>query len=693
MTDTSLMFDVMARDKASATFSKIKVAAVAAFTAVGAAAFTLGRSAVNAARDLQETQTKIDTLFGASAASVNAFAATAETALGQSRQSALDAAATFAIYGKQAGLTGDKLVGFSTNLTKLASDMASFSNTSPEEAIQAIGSAMRGESDPIEKYGVLLNETTIKARALKMGLIKTTSEALSPQLRVLAATAELYAQTGTQQGDFARNSAGLANQQRILTAQVSNFKAELGQALLPVMEKVVTMLTSKAMPALQQLWAQHGPKVIAFADKGADKFGAFIDKLSRYDWPSLIDRGGAAIRNLGPTLQNVSNSAPAFADTLNLAGIILKWIADNADLAAKALPYLAAGFLLVKTAQVGANVAATVSVPLRAAELVTTWKQNAALKAHTAALTANTAASRAQTVSTVAGTAATTAGDVAQKRSLISMAAMKTAQIAGAAATGIATAAQWLLNASWYGFPVVWIIAAIIALIAIIVLVIKYHKEIWAFAVQAWQWIWDKIKAFGSWLGNEFVPALVDWLLLPWRKAWEFATWLFEMWKAGVGFVVSYVVDRFNWWVNFLGSLPGRVSNIAGNMWNSIISGFKGMINYLISGWNRLDFSINLRIPDWVPGIGGRGFYVADIIPDLPYLDVGGDILRTGIAMVHEGERVVPAAQVRSLDKGSPRTAVLRPDGSAIADWIISLIRKAVDDRGGDVQIVLGGRS
>ena len=89
--------------------------------------------------------------------------------------------------------------------------MASFKNTSPEEAITAIGAALRGESEPIRRYGVLLDEATLKHRALALGIISTTDQALTPQQKVLAATAEIYRQTGDIQGDFTRTSEGLAN--------------------------------------------------------------------------------------------------------------------------------------------------------------------------------------------------------------------------------------------------------------------------------------------------------------------------------------------------------------------------------------------------------------------------------------------------------------------------------------------------
>ena len=244
MADTSLVFSVLVKDLASKTLGKIGGAAHLAVAAAASTAGVFAKSAISAASDLSETQSKVSTIFGSSASQVMAFAAKADRALGQSQQEALEGAATFATYGKQAGLSGSNLVGFSTKLNTLASDMASFSNTSPQEAIEAIGAALRGESDPIEKYGVLLNESVIQQRALHMGLIKTTSQALTPQQRVMAAQAEIFAQTSDAQGDFSRTSNGLANRQRIMAAEWENSKAKLGQGLLPVMLKFASTLQS-----------------------------------------------------------------------------------------------------------------------------------------------------------------------------------------------------------------------------------------------------------------------------------------------------------------------------------------------------------------------------------------------------------------------------------------------------------------
>ncbi len=128
------------------------------------------------ASDLAETVSKTNVVFDESAAKVIAFGDTAAESIGQSKQAALDAASTFGGLAKGIGLSSDESADFSIKLTTLASDLASFGNTSPEEAVLALGSALRGESEPIRKYNVLLNEAAIKTEAYASGIAKQGEE-------------------------------------------------------------------------------------------------------------------------------------------------------------------------------------------------------------------------------------------------------------------------------------------------------------------------------------------------------------------------------------------------------------------------------------------------------------------------------------------------------------------------------------
>jgi hypothetical protein len=210
-------------------------ALIAATAAAGAFAVKLGVDAVNAASDLIETQNKVAVIFGDSADSILEFAETSVTALGQTETMALEAAATFAQFGKAAGLADENLVDFSTDLVTLSADLASFNNSSPEDAINAIGSALRGEAEPLRRYGVLLDDAALKAEAMALGIFDGTGK-LSTQQKVLAAYEVILKQTTDAQGDFERTADGLANTQRILTAAVGTASAEIGQGLVEALE-------------------------------------------------------------------------------------------------------------------------------------------------------------------------------------------------------------------------------------------------------------------------------------------------------------------------------------------------------------------------------------------------------------------------------------------------------------------------
>jgi nucleotide-binding universal stress UspA family protein len=199
-----------------------------------------------ASSDLAEAQNFSNQIFGDAAPAINQYAKAAATAIGMSERAALDAAASVGIFGQRIELTGTDLARFSTNLVTLAADMASIKNTKPEEAVTAIAAAMRNEYEPIRRYGVVLNDVVLKARALKMGLYDGTGQ-LTQQQKIIAVNAELYDQLGFAIGDFSRTQGELANQTRIAQAQFENLQANLGDSLRPTFIK----LTSTANAALE----------------------------------------------------------------------------------------------------------------------------------------------------------------------------------------------------------------------------------------------------------------------------------------------------------------------------------------------------------------------------------------------------------------------------------------------------------
>ena len=130
---------------AGGSLGKIFVGAFAAMGAANIVSSVVGffNEAVGAASDLAETQSKAGEIFGEATDTIIEKSREAAATLGQSQQVYLDGASTFGIFGQAAGLAGNDLATFSTDMVTLATDLASFNNTSPEQAIQAIGAALR----------------------------------------------------------------------------------------------------------------------------------------------------------------------------------------------------------------------------------------------------------------------------------------------------------------------------------------------------------------------------------------------------------------------------------------------------------------------------------------------------------------------------------------------------------------------
>jgi hypothetical protein len=280
--------------KVGTSLKNVATAAAGIGIAIGAASI----KAISAASDLDEAVSATNQIFGDAADAVLKFADGAAEAFGQSKQEALDGALVFGTFGKAAGLAGDDLSDFTTGLLGLSSDLASFRNATPEEAIEAIGAALRGESEPLRRFGVLLDDATLKAEALALGIYDGEG-ALTQQQKILAAEAAIYKQTSDAQGDFSRTSSGLANSQRILSARLANTTAQIGTALLPVALKLSGFVLDRVIPAIES-WAD------TFSEEG------LLGVLKRL-WTWFKD------------------NAPKIGEwALDLAGSLVSWVAKNA---------------------------------------------------------------------------------------------------------------------------------------------------------------------------------------------------------------------------------------------------------------------------------------------------------------------------------------------------------------------------
>ena len=323
--------------------------AALAFLAIGTAAAAGAYKAIGKASDLAESVSKIETIFGTGAQGISDFSKTAAKELGISEQSVYDAAGTFGVFGKAAGLGGEDLTDFSNKFTTLSADLASFNNTNPEDAMQAIGAALRGESEPLRRYGVMLDDAALKAEAMAQGIYDGKGP-LTQQQKILAATGAIFKQTNDAQGDFAKTSGGLANQQRIFKAQLSNVVTTIGTKLLPVFMQVVDFVSTKLFPVIELLTSAFEKDgfagIIRIVQEQLPKLKQILSDAITVFWEWLKEAVPPALKaladmmyDLGQWLQNTG--LPALARLLGKgADALWAWIKEAAPPALRRLAEL-----------------------------------------------------------------------------------------------------------------------------------------------------------------------------------------------------------------------------------------------------------------------------------------------------------------------------------------------------------------
>lgn len=175
-------------------------------------------------------------------------------------------------------------------------------------------------------------------------------------------------------------------------------------------------------------------------------------------------------------------------------------------------------------------------------------------------------------------------------------------------------------------------------------------------------YVWPVLERLGAFLADvariindPVIPAIA--VLLEW----------FGRVSLGIAGVAEAVADRVRAIVGFFTDLSSRVSGIARNLWDPLASSFRGVINGIIRAWNALDISVGpYKIPDWIPGVGGKSFHIRDVFPDIATLHTGGTVTNMGIrplrsdeilAKLQVGETVIPTGGVGA--GGAPNISVV----------------------------------
>lgn len=253
------------------------------------------------------------------------------------------------------------------------------------------------------------------------------------------------------------------------------------------------------------------------------------------------------------------------------------------------------------------------------------------------------------------------------------MLAWTAAQAAWAAGQAVVTAATWLWNTALLASPITWIIIGIVALVAAIVLLWQHSETFRNIVLGAWAAIKSGLATALNWITGTLWPGI--------KGVWDGIV-------DGVRGVGRWVGDTWAGIVTAVTGLPARIGRAAAGMWDGIGDAFRSTINWIIRHWNALRFGV----PQFdIPGIGkvGGGTFG---VPPIPLLASGGIIPATPggrLAVIGEGgedEAVIPLSKLASM---GGRTDTLRIEFAG-PEEMVRLIRKAVANRGGSVQSVLG---
>lgn len=279
----------------------LKGMAIAGAAALAGAGIVEGiKGAISAASDLSETVSKTQQVFGKASPDIIKFGDNASKAFGVSKLEALSGLSAFGNLFDQIGIGAAESAKMSKGFLQMSADLGSFNNADPAAVMDSLLSATRGEYDALQAFVPTVNAAKVETEALGLAHKKSAKD-LTDAEKATALYSLVTKGMGKAQGDFARTSGGLANQQRILSARFKDLTADLGAKLLPIALKVVTFFGKNLEPALNAIGGAASRAGSVFTTQVLPKVKAFGD----YVGTKLIPIGKNIVAAFTPLAQQV----------------------------------------------------------------------------------------------------------------------------------------------------------------------------------------------------------------------------------------------------------------------------------------------------------------------------------------------------------------------------------------------------
>lgn len=211
------------------------------------------------------------------------------------------------------------------------------------------------------------------------------------------------------------------------------------------------------------------------------------------------------------------------------------------------------------------------------------------------------------------------------------------------------SAAQGALNLVMSLNPIFLVVAAVAALIAVFVVAYKNSETFRDIVDGAFKTVKNAIMGVYNWVKDNW-PLLLGILTGP------------------IGLAVVAISTHWDTIVGFVTALPGRIAGAASGMWDGIKNAFKAAINWIIDGWNRLQFSM--------PGFEAFGQKIGGFtvgMPDIPRLASGGFLGAGQAAIIGERgpELFVPGTSGTVVPNGGATHIVLELDGRVLTRAVV----------------------
>ncbi|MDB2109611.1 hypothetical protein PMW03_05560 [Clostridium paraputrificum] len=264
----------------------------------------VGIAGINMASDLEETNNKMEAVFGSMSSMVDEWAKNSAKGYGLTAQAFKDNVTLFGSLSQDILKMDSKTSAeHGRMLTERAADIASYYNLSMERSNMLIKQLYSGETDGWKDLGITINDTTMQEYALSKGIKKTISS-MSLQEKTALRIEMALDKTNRASGDFVNTSDGLANSLRILTANVKNFVTNLMNRGLPSVTSIVNKLNN-FMDVLNGLSDEQMDFIL--------KIGMFVTAL--FPAITIVGKLTSGVGSLITTISGVKTALVTMATT------------------------------------------------------------------------------------------------------------------------------------------------------------------------------------------------------------------------------------------------------------------------------------------------------------------------------------------------------------------------------------------